>query len=71
MPTKRYSKFMKLATGQKRIQVRVDPDLVVELRPVLPTALSADALLVRWCTMPSVDPVALRADIDCSLDATL
>jgi metal-responsive CopG/Arc/MetJ family transcriptional regulator len=32
MPTKRYSRFMKPVTKQKRIQVRVDPDLAEALK---------------------------------------
>jgi len=43
---------------------------VAELRPMRPP-LSADALLSRWRSLPAVDPVALRADVDQLLDPTL
>jgi prevent-host-death family protein len=55
----------------QRITITRSGRAVVELCPVLPTALPADALLIRWRTMPSVDPAVLRADIDESLNATL
>jgi prevent-host-death family protein len=44
---------------------------VAELRPVSPRALTADALLERWRYLPPVDPAALRADIDQTLDSAL
>jgi antitoxin (DNA-binding transcriptional repressor) of toxin-antitoxin stability system len=43
---------------------------VAELRALRPP-LSAEALLGRWNRLPSVDPVALRADIDQLLDSSL
>jgi prevent-host-death family protein len=44
---------------------------VAELRAVSHPPLSAEALLSRWRRLPRVDPAALRADIDGSLDASL
>jgi prevent-host-death family protein len=44
---------------------------VAELRPTAPTALTAEALLARWRSLPAVDPVRLRADLDELLDAGL
>lgn len=44
---------------------------VAELHPAAPAALSADALLARWRQLPSVDPDAMRADIDDVLDPDL
>jgi prevent-host-death family protein len=44
---------------------------VAELRAVSHPPLSAEALLSRWHRLPRVDPAALRADIDGSLDASL
>lgn len=44
---------------------------VAELRPVTRPGLAADALLERWRHLPTVDPVALRHDIDELLDASL
>ena len=43
---------------------------VAELRAVRPP-LSAEALLDRWSRLPAVDPVALRADLDETLDSGL
>jgi prevent-host-death family protein len=44
---------------------------VAELRPVSHPPLVAETLLARWRQIPAVDPVALRADIDEFLDASL
>lgn len=44
---------------------------VAELRSLSPDPLSAETLLNRWRTLPSVDPAALQADIDEILDARL
>jgi prevent-host-death family protein len=44
---------------------------VAELRPVSPAPLAAETLLARWRRLPSVDPVALRADVDEFLDTSL
>jgi antitoxin (DNA-binding transcriptional repressor) of toxin-antitoxin stability system len=44
---------------------------VAELRAVSQPPLSARALLSRRRRLPAVDPLALRADIDRLLDASL
>jgi hypothetical protein len=44
---------------------------VAELRPVPRAQLSTDALIRRWQSLPKVDPVKLRADIDSVLDSRL
>jgi prevent-host-death family protein len=44
---------------------------VAELRGVSQRPLSAEVLLRRWRSLPRVDPVALRRDIDELLDARL
>jgi prevent-host-death family protein len=44
---------------------------VAELRPVSPRGLAPEALLARWKTLPAVDPIRLRADIDDLVDAGL
>jgi prevent-host-death family protein len=44
---------------------------VAELRAVARQPLSADALLRRWQSVPSVDVAALRADIDETIDGAL
>jgi len=44
---------------------------VAELRPVPTSPLSSATPLERWRRLPPVDPVALQADIDRVLDASL
>lgn len=44
---------------------------VAELRAVARPSLSPQSLLARWRQLPTVDPVALRADIDEIMDARL
>lgn len=44
---------------------------VAQLRPLPPRPISAQRLLERWRRLPPVDPDALRADIDATLDASL
>jgi len=44
---------------------------VAELRPLASPPLSAETLLARWRRLPDLDPAALRADIDETLDARL
>ena len=44
---------------------------VAELRAIPRPALSAEALIGRRQALPTVDPVALRADIDSLIDASL
>lgn len=40
-------------------------------RPLASPPLSAETLLARWRRLPDLDSVALRADIDVTLDARL
>lgn len=44
---------------------------VAELRPVSRSPLAATALLARWRRLPALDPAAVRADIDRTMDAGL
>lgn len=44
---------------------------VAELRPISPPPLAPQTLLTRWRRLPRVDPVALRKDIDDTLDSAL
>jgi len=44
---------------------------VAELHPVRRPPASAATLIERWSTLPPVDPIALRADLDAVLDAAL
>jgi antitoxin (DNA-binding transcriptional repressor) of toxin-antitoxin stability system len=44
---------------------------VAELRPLPSPPLSAEALLAQWRRLPDLDPAALRADLDETLDARL
>ena len=44
---------------------------VAELRPVRPVGRSREQLINCRRTLPVVDPIALRADIDAIIDPTL
>jgi prevent-host-death family protein len=44
---------------------------VAELRPVSRSPLAADTLIDRRRRLPPVDPIALRADVDAIVDASL
>ena len=44
---------------------------VAELRPVRRRSITAATLLERWSKLPSVDPAALRRDLDRRLDNSL
>lgn len=44
---------------------------VAELRPLREPGLAAAALLERWRHLPSIDPVAMRRDIDQLVDSHL
>lgn len=44
---------------------------VAELHPVSRPPLDATTLLARWRRLPAVDPDALRADIDETIDPSL
>jgi prevent-host-death family protein len=59
------------AARGEQITITRSGTAVAELRAVSHPPLSAEALLSRWRRLPPVDPAALRADIDTSLDASL
>jgi prevent-host-death family protein len=44
---------------------------VAELRPLRRQPLTAARLLERWARLGPVDPVALRADVDATVDPAL
>lgn len=44
---------------------------VAELRPLRTTSVTAPRLLHRWRRLPAVDDLALRADVDATLDPNL
>ncbi len=44
---------------------------VAELVPLPPEGLDAGALLARWRTLPPLDAVSFRADLDRVLDPSL
>jgi prevent-host-death family protein len=54
----------------EEITITRDGRPVAELRSLRP-ALGAEALLERWGNLPTVDPAALRADLDEFLDVEL
>ena len=53
------------------VTVTRDGTPVAELRPIPRRPVPAATLLRHWRTVPVVDAVELRADIDDALDATL
>jgi prevent-host-death family protein len=59
------------ATRGERITVTRAGKPVAELRGLARSPLSAGVLLRRWQSLPTVDPDALRADLDVVLDARL
>ena len=60
----------RVANGES-LTVTLDGRPVAELRPLSGRALSASTLLARWPRLPNVDPAALRADLDRTLDTSL
>ncbi len=58
------------AARGERITITRSGKPVAELQPLRP-ALSAEALVDRRRHLPSIDPVALRADLDRLLDSSL
>jgi prevent-host-death family protein len=57
------------AARGEQITITRSGKAVAELRAVSQQPLSAETILSRWRRLPSMDPVALRADIDELLDA--
>ena len=60
----------RVARGEK-ITITRDGRRVAELRPIIASKLSADALLTRWKHLPTVDPVSFRNDVDDVVDSAL
>lgn len=58
------------AASGERITITRSGRPVAELLPLRP-ALSAEALVSRRRRLPSIDPTALRADLDRLLDSSL
>jgi prevent-host-death family protein len=59
------------AARGEQITVTRSGKAVAELRAASQAPLSAEALLRHWRQLPSIDAVALRADIDGLLDARI
>jgi prevent-host-death family protein len=57
--------------GGEALTVTRDGRPIAELRPLPRRPLQAALLLERWRSLPTVDPVKLRADIDDLLDSSL
>jgi len=53
------------------LTVTMDGRPVAELRPLPGGAIPAALLLRRWRRLPVVDPVALKRDLDRTLDSAL
>jgi prevent-host-death family protein len=60
----------RVARGE-RITITRDGRRVAELRPLIASKLSAEALLTRWRQLPAVDPVTFRNNVDDVIDSTL
>ncbi len=59
------------AARGERITITRAGKRVAELRATTRLPLDAEALLRCWRALPTVDPAALRADIDATLDSML
>lgn len=57
--------------GGEAMTVTRDGRPIAELRPLARRPLQASLLLQRWRSLPAIDPVKLRTDIDDLLDPTL
>lgn len=53
------------------LTVTRDGEPVGELHPVPRPRLTRDALLSRWRSLPAIDPLAFRADVDDAVDSSL
>ena len=62
--------LQRVARGEGLI-VTVDGRPVAELRPLPSRTLSASVLIDRWRSLPAVDALKLRRDLDAVLDAKL
>ncbi len=60
----------RVARGEQ-VTITRDGKPVAELRPYAQSKLSAAALLARWRHLPTIDPEALRGDVDAFLDGRL
>jgi prevent-host-death family protein len=59
------------AARGEAITITRDGRPVAELSSIAAGPLAAEALLERWRRLPPIDAVALRADIDETLDARI
>jgi prevent-host-death family protein len=59
------------AARGEAITITRDGKPVAELSSIVAGPLAAEVLLERWRRLPPIDAVALRADIDETLDARL
>ncbi len=60
----------RVARGE-RVTITRDGRPVAELRPCVQSKVSAEVLLTRWRHLPSIDPVALRNDLDEIVDSRM
>jgi prevent-host-death family protein len=63
--------ILERVAGGEAMTVTRDGRPIAELRPLPRRPLQASLLLERWRSVPEVDPVRLRADIDEVLDPAL
>jgi prevent-host-death family protein len=60
----------RVAAGESLVVTR-SGEPVAQLLPVRRRGLDAATVLARWRRLPHVDPDALRADVDATLDPSL
>ena len=60
----------RVARGERVIITRSGKP-VAELRPIITSRISAEALVEQLRQLPPVDPIALRADLDAIIDSSL
>jgi prevent-host-death family protein len=59
------------AASGEQITITRAGKAVAELRPVSRSPVAAGTLLARWRRLPALDPAAVRADIDETMDSSL
>jgi antitoxin (DNA-binding transcriptional repressor) of toxin-antitoxin stability system len=62
---------MDRVAGGESLVVTRSGEPVAQLIPLRRRGLDAATLLAPWRKLPMVDPVALRADVDCVLEPSL
>jgi prevent-host-death family protein len=67
----RTREFVERASAGEAITITEEGKAVAELRPLLPRGVPTAELIEEWKSLPPIDPVAFRRDIDELLDMSL